>query len=430
MQNYTAFSQDDLKATLEELNKSYSEIKAQGLSLNMARGKPCSEQLALSLPMLDCITSSDVLSATDGTDCRNYGVLEGIPEARALMGVLLDEDPDNVIVLGNSSLTIEHDYINMCLQFGTLGSKPWNMLPELKWLCPVPGYDRHFSMLQQYGITMIPVPMDENGPDMDIVEDLVENDEYIKGIWCVPKYSNPTGATYSENTVKRLATMKTAAEDFRIFWDNAYTVHHLNNALDEQECLSDIGKACAESGNSTRYLKFCSTSKITFPGAGISAFGAAGAVLREFKKYLGYQMIGADKLNMLRQVAFLKDAEHIATHMAKHAELLKPRFNLVQEVLSRELGDLGIAEWTNPRGGYFVSFTGLPNTAKRTVALAKEAGVVLTGAGATWPYGKDPEDSNIRIAPTYPSLEELGKALEVFCCCAKIAACEALIEKE
>lgn len=422
-ENMTASEIDREEAALK---KKYAEHVSQGLALNMARGKPSAAQLDLSRGMLGVPSSPEDCFSEDGTDCRNYGVLEGIPEARRLMAFMLDDKPENVLVLGNSSLTAMHDTVARCLDFGCLGSAPWSTLDTVKFLCPSPGYDRHFKILEQFGIEMIPVGMTQDGPDMDTVESLVFNDASIKGIWCVPKYANPTGITYSDETVRRLASMECAADDFRIFWDNAYCVHNLYTDPAMQDQLLDIGTACVECGTEARYFKFASTSKITFPGAGVAAFAASPENVNEAQRLLSAQMIGADKLNQLRHVRFLPNRDALQEHMAKHAAVLRPKFELVWKVLDAEMGPLGIARWTKPHGGYFVSFDGMNGTAKRTVQLAKEAGVVLTGAGATYPYGNDPHDSNIRIAPTMPTLEELEKALEIFVCCYRIAALESL----
>ncbi len=427
MTHYEALAPQEMEAELARLRAEYEAIKAQGLKLNMARGKPSAAQLDLSLPMMDLLTSQSDYHSEDGTDCRNYGVIDGIPEAKRMMADLLDDVPENVIVLGNASLTAMYDTLARCLTFGTGGFAPWSEDAQVKWLCPVPGYDRHFSVCEALGIEMIPVPMNSDGPDMDQVEALVAEDPTIKGIWCVPKYSNPNGVVYSDETVKRLASMACAAPDFRIIWDNAYAVHHLFDDPQEQGSLLDIAEACQEAGTPDRYFKFASTSKITFPGAGIAALASSPANIAETKKQLNAQIIGHDKINQLRHARFLKDGEGIAAHMRKHAALLRPKFALVQEKLHSGLDEAAIASWSDPQGGYFVSFDGLPGTATRTVALAKEAGVTMTGAGATWPYGNDPRDSNIRIAPTLPPLEELDHALDVFICCAKIAALESLL---
>ena len=427
MPRYAEMSKAELEAELAEVRARYGEMAARGLKLNMARGKPSAAQLELSLPMLDVLDSEADLAAEDGTDCRNYGVLDGIPEAKRLMAMLLDDEPENVIVLGNASLTAMYDAMVRYLVFGALGSTPWGRLPEVKWLCPVPGYDRHFSICEDLGIEMIPVPLCEDGPDMEEVERLVVADDAIKGIWCVPKYSNPGGTTYSDETVRRLAAMECAADDFRIFWDNAYCVHHLFDDAAEQDQLLDIAAACREAGTEDRCFKFASTSKVTFPGAGISALAASPANIAEIKKRVGVQTIGHDKLNQLRHVRFLRDAEGLAAHMAKHAAILRPKFELVNAKLQEGLDEVGGCSWSNPRGGYFVSFDAPQGCAKRVVTLAKEAGVTMTGAGATYPYKQDPNDSNIRIAPTLPPLEELDEAMDVFTVCVKLAYVEKLL---
>ena len=414
--------------SLQELQQRYEAIKAKGLKLNMARGKPSAAQLDLSMPLLDTINSASELFAEDGTDCRNYGVLDGLPEAKRLMANLIEEDPANIIIGGASSLNLMYDAVARCLDFGTCGSTPWAHYDTIKWICPAPGYDRHFGVTQAFGIEMIPVKMLADGPDMDEVERIAASDERVKGIWCVPKYSNPGGVTYSDEVVERLAQMECAADDFRIFRDNAYSVHHLYANVEDQDQLLDIGQACVEAGNPNRYFKFASTSKITFPGAGISAFAASAENIADVKARMGVQTIGHDKINQLRHVRFLQDAEGIAAHMRKHADIIRPKFELVLRKLEEGLGSEGIATWTNPRGGYFVSFDAPEGTAKRIVALAKEAGVVMTGAGATWPYKNDPQDSNIRIAPTLPPLEELDEAMDVFVCCVKLAYAEKLAQ--
>lgn len=413
---------------LAQLENELASFKARDLKLNMARGKPSAEQLDLSMPLLETLTSYEDCISEDGTDCRNYGVLDGLPEAKRLMACMLDDEPENVIVFGNSSLTVMYDTLARCIDFGTGGCAPWANCGAIKWICPTPGYDRHFSVTEAFGIEMIPVPLNENGPDMDLIERLVAENDSVKGIWCVPKYSNPSGVTYSDEVVRRLAEMETAAEDFRIFWDNAYCVHHLFDDAAEQDQLLDIADACIEAGHPDRYFKFASTSKVTFPGAGISAMAASPEIIAETKHQIGPQMIGQDKLNQLRHVRFLRDSAGIADHMSKHAAILRPKFELVLEKLEEGLAGTGIARWTKPRGGYFISFDGVDGTARRTVELAREAGVTMTGAGATWPGGIDPRDANIRIAPTLPPLEELSVAMDVFVCCVKIAALEKLRE--
>ena len=429
MPTYAEMDNVQLAALKEELEREYGEIKARGLALNMARGKPAKAQLDLSMPLLETVTTMEDCVAADGTDCRNYGVGFGLPEAKEFMACMLDDEPDNVIVFGNASLNIMYDTVARCWMFGTLGSEPWGKLDTVKWICPAPGYDRHFGVTEEFGIEMIPVPMTDEGPDMDEVERIAASDASVKGIWCVPKYSNPGGTTYSDETVRRLAAMECAADDFRIFWDNAYAVHHFSGDPAEQDIVLDIAEACREAGNPDRYLKFGSTSKITFPGAGVAALAASPANIAEIKRHLGVQAIGHDKLNQLRHARFLEEGARLPEHMAAHGALMGPKFELVEKKLAEELAEAGIATWTNPRGGYFVSFEGPAGTARRIVELAKNAGVTMTDAGATWPYGDDPADSNIRIAPSLPPLEELDAAMDVFTCCVKLAALEQLVEE-
>ena len=425
MTTYADLPGDELGTLKAELEAQYAEIKARGLALNMARGKPGADQLDLSMPMLATVTTAEDCRAEDGTDCRNYGVLDGLPEAKRFMACMVEEDPANIVVGGNSSLSLMYETVARC--FGTLGSKPWSQYDGIKWLCPTPGYDRHFGITEAFGIEMIPVPMTADGPDMDEVERLVAGDASVKGIWCVPKYSNPGGVTYSDDVVRRLAAMECAADDFRIFWDNAYCVHHLYDDAADQDQLLDIGAACREAGNEHRYFKFASTSKVTHPGSGISAIAASPDNIAEIKKRMGVGTIGYDKLNQLRHVKFLKDADGLAAHMAKHAAILRPKFELVVSKLDEGLAEVGGCSWSSPRGGYFVSFDAPEGTAKRIVGLAKEAGVTMTGAGATYPYKQDPRDSNIRIAPTLPPLAELDAAMDVFVCCVKLAYAEKLL---
>ena len=425
MTRFEDMDTEELGRAKAALDEEYARIKARNLTLDMARGKPSAAQLDLSMGLLD--DACRVTRSEGGMDCRNYGVVDGLPETKRLMAVLLDDEPERVVVLGNSSLSAMYDAIGRCWAFGTLGSTPWCKLPEVKWLCPAPGYDRHFGVTEAFGIQMITVPMTPDGPDMDVVEALVADDAAVKGIWCIPKYSNPSGVTYSDETVRRLASMSCAADDFRIFWDNAYCVHHLYDEAEKQDAVLDISVACAEAGSPNRCLKFASTSKITFPGAGIAAFAASERNVAEVTRRLGAQTIGHDKLNQLRHVAFLRDAQGIAEHMSRHAALLRPKFELVERKLADGLAEVGGCSWNSPRGGYFVSFDAPQGCAKRIVALAKEAGVTLTGAGASFPYGEDPRDSNIRIAPTMPPLEELDEALDVFVCCVRLAAVEKLL---
>ncbi len=415
-------------AELAEVRALYGEMAARGLKLNMARGKPSAAQLELSLPLLDVLDSAADLAAEDGTDCRNYGVLAGLPEARTFIADMLDVAPEQAIVCGASSLNVMFDTIARAWISGLGGQLPWSKLDSVKFICPVPGYDRHFAICEHFGIEMIPVELGEDGPDVAEVARLVA-DPAVKGIWCVPQYSNPCGYTYSDEVVRGLTALKPAASDFRIFWDNAYAVHHLYDEPTQQDHVLNIIDACADAGHPDMVFEFCSTSKVTLPGAGISAFVSSVANVNEMLAAMGAQTIGFDKLNQLRHVRFLKDAEGVAAHMSKHAELLRPRFEKVLEIFDEDLGDTGIGSWTRPRGGYFISFTGLDGTAKATVAKAKEAGVALTGAGATWPYGNDPHDSNIRIAPSFPSIEELEQAARIFTVCARMTALEKLMEK-
>lgn len=426
MSAYRDISTEDLRALRTELEKRYDEYAARGLSLNMARGKPSFAQLDLSLPMLDILDSAAILTAEDGTDCRNYGVVDGLPEAKALLGAMCGADPEDVIVFGNSSLNVMFDTVAHAWSHGVCGAEPWCYLDDVKFLCPVPGYDRHFGVTEHFGIDMIPIPMDEEGPDMDRVTELVEVDPAIKGIWCVPMYANPTGVVYSDEVVRRFANLRPAAPDFRIFWDNAYCVHHL---YDEHPTLLNVLDEARAAGNEDIVYEFCSTSKVTFPGAGISALVASKTNRDDIKTQMKAQTIGHDKLNQLRHVRFLKDGAGIEAHMRKHADLIRPKFDAVIGTLERELGDTGLATWTNPRGGYFISFDSLPGCAKAIVAKAKDAGVTMTGAGATWPYRQDPSDSNIRIAPTLPTPEELAQAAEIFVLCVKIVSIDAILEQ-
>ena len=410
------------------MNKEYAEAKAKGLALDMSRGKPSAKQLDVSLGLLDTINSSSDLKALDGTDCRNYGVLDGIPEAKKLMADMMGTTPDHVIVYGNASLNIMYDQISRAYTHGILGNTPWCKLDKVKFLCPVPGYDRHFAITERFGIEMINIPMSESGPDMGMVEEYVSNDASVKGIWCVPKYSNPQGYTYSEETVKRMAALKPAAEDFRIFWDNAYVIHDLYD--DNKDEIADIISECEKAGNPDMVFEFASTSKVSFPGSGIAALATSANNIADIKKQLTIQTIGHDKLNQLRHVRFFKDINGLKEHMRKHAEFMRPKFEAVESVLEEELGGLGIGSWTEPKGGYFISFEAMDGCAKAIVAKCKEAGVKLTGAGATFPYGKDPKDSNIRIAPSFPTPEEMKQAADLFVLCVKLVSVEKLLENK
>lgn len=425
--NYLNCGREELEREYVALTKEYEDVKGKGLKLNMARGKPGKEQLDLSLGLLDVLNSTSDFVGADGMDCRNYGVLEGIDECRKLFGDILGVDSKYVMVGGSSSLNMMFDTIS-CLMTKSVaeGCKPWYEVKNRKFLCPVPGYDRHFGITEYYGFEMIPVPMTADGPDMDVVEKLVESDDTIKGIWCVPKYSNPQGITYSDETVKRFAALKPAAKDFRIMWDNAYCIHDINDTPDE---LLNIFDECKKNGTEDMPILFCSTSKITFPGAGVAAMAASENNMKLFKERYNFEVISYDKLNMLRHVRYFKDFDGVMEHMQKHKAILKPKFDIVLNALDSKLKPVGIGEWTNPNGGYFVSIDVLSGTAKRVVQLCQEAGVVLTGAGATYPYGKDPDDKNIRIAPTFPPNDELKTAMDVFCICTKLAACEKLLEK-
>ena len=423
---YNDMSKEELLALKESLNKEYAEAKAKGLALDMSRGKPSAKQLDVSLGLLDTINSSSDLKALDGTDCRNYGVLDGIPEAKKLMADMMGTTPDHVIVYGNASLNIMYDQISRAYTHGILGNTPWCKLDKVKFLCPVPGYDRHFAITEYFGIEMINVPMTPTGPDMDMVEKLVASDDSIKGIWCVPKYSNPQGISYSDQTVRRFARLKPAAPDFRIYWDNAYTIHHLYDM--DQDHLIEILAECKRAGNPDMVYKFASTSKISFPGSGIAAIATSHNNLEDIKAQLKHQTIGHDKVNQLRHVRFFKDIHGMVEHMRKHADIIRPKFEAVEEILERELGGLGIGEWTKPKGGYFIAFDSMEGCAKDIVAKCKKAGVVMTSAGATYPYGKDPHDSNIRIAPTYPPLGDLIVATELFALCVKLSSVEKLLK--
>ncbi|MCD8122039.1 MAG: aminotransferase class I/II-fold pyridoxal phosphate-dependent enzyme [Clostridiales bacterium] len=425
MQPYAELSLEELQALRSQLSAKYKEYQLKDLKLNMSRGKPSAEQLDLSMGMMDVLNSDEDLICEDGTDCRNYGVLTGIREAKVLIGDMMEVAPENVIIYGNSSLNVMFDTVSRSMTHGVMGCTPWYKLDKVKFLCPVPGYDRHFGITEYFGIEMINVPLLGDGPDMDMVEKLVAEDDSIKGIWCVPKYSNPTGNSYSDQTVRRLARLKPAAPDFRIYWDNAYGIHHLYDH--DQDHLIEILAECKRAGNPDMVYKFSSTSKITFPGSGIAAIAASSNNLEDIEKQLQYQTIGHDKVNQLRHVRFFKDIHGMVEHMRLHAEILRPKFEAVEETLETELGGLGIGTWTKPNGGYFISFDSLDGCAKHIVARCKKAGLVMTGAGATFPYGKDPRDRNIRIAPSYPPLDDLKVAMKLFALCVKLVSMEKLI---
>ena len=428
MQSYQEMSKQQLLDEEEGLKKEYARYKGMGLSLNMARGKPGAEQLDLTMPMLDVLRSDSELISESGEDCRNYGIVDGLPEAKKLIADMIGTTPEHVIVYGNSSLNIMYDTISRSYTHGVLGNTPWCKLDKVKFLCPVPGYDRHFGVTEHFGVEMVNVPMTPEGPDMDLVEKLVAEDESIKGIWCIPKYSNPQGVVYSDETVRRFAALKPAAKDFRIYWDNAYVVHHLYEK--DQAQILDIISECEKAGNPDMVYEFCSTSKVSFPGAGIAALASSVTNIADIKKQLSVQTIGHDKINQLRHVRYFKDAAGIEAHMMKQAACIRPKFELVLELFEKELAGLGIGSWLSPKGGYFITFETLEGCAKNVVAKAKEAGVTLTGAGAPFPYGKDPKDSVIRVAPTYPSLEELKMATDIFVICVKLASIEKLLEEK
>ena len=418
--NILTADRKSLETLHAQLTAEYARLRGLGLKLDMSRGKPARDQLDLCEPMLTVLSHNDQMQ--DGkTDVRNYGVLEGIPSCRALFADIMEVPVENVIAGGSSSLTMMYDTMLRLWTFGAPGHEPWSKQGKIKWLCPAPGYDRHFAITQQLGIEMIPVPMIETGPDMDMIERLAGEDPAVKGVWCVPKYSNPQGITYSDDTVRRFAAMKTAAPDFRVFWDNAYIVHHLGEEHDE---LLNIFPEAEKCGTQDRFLEFCSTSKVTFAGAGVAAMAASLDNIAWTKKIMTVQAISPDKVNQLRHVRYFQNVEGLSDHMKKHAAILRPKFDLVLSLLEEKLGGTGAGSWHTPRGGYFISFDALPGCAKRINTLCKEAGVVMTGAGATFPYGKDPQDSNLRIAPSMPPLDELKQAAEVFCTCALLAAVE------
>lgn len=420
---YNEMSRDELVSLKNELEKKYEEVKSLGLSLDMSRGKPGADQLDLSVDMLSVMTTADECKAENGFDCRNYGVLDGIPECKKLFADLLQVDTKNIIIGGSSSLNLMYDYLNQCMYLGVGGGTPWSKQGKVKFICNVPGYDRHFAITEFFGIEMISVEMDEFGPDVKKIRELVK-DPMVKGMFCVPKYSNPNGVTYSDERVKALASLKPAAKDFRVIWDNAYIIHELTDTPDN---LLNIFDVCKEFGTEDNFVEFTSTAKISFPGAGVSAIAASDSNIAEIKKRLNFQTISYDKLNQLRHVKYFKNVDGIKAHMDKHAKIIAPKFQLVLDMLEKEIAPLGIGEWVKAKGGYFISYNTVGSSAKRIGELCKEAGLVLTTVGATYPYGVDPDDKNIRIAPTFPSVENLGKAMEVFCLCAKLAAVEALI---
>lgn len=418
-------NKEQLLCFKNETQALYDDFKAQKLCLNMARGNPCKEQLELSVDMLSLFNDGNFVSE-NGIDVRNYGMLDGIPEAKELFSDMIGVDDDEVIIFGNSSLNAMFWAVQTAYNKGILGCTPWAQYEKIKFLCPVPGYDRHFKVTEFFGIEMINIPMTKNGPDMDMIEKLVAEDDSIKGIWCVPQYSNPDGISYSDETVRRFANLHPAAKDFRIFWDNAYCIHHLT---DNPVMILNILDEAKKAGNEDIVYIFGSTSKITFPGAGVAVMGASKRNVEELKKYLGISIISYDKMNQLRHVKFFGSFKNMCEHMKKHKTIIAPKFKLVCRILEQHIAPLGIGSWTNPEGGYFISFNSMKGCAKRIVKLCSEAGVTLTGAGATFPYGIDPDDRNIRLAPTYPPMEDLEKAMELFVICVKLASAEKLLSE-
>lgn len=428
MKAYKDMSKDELLTLKDALMEEYKTEEAKGLNLNMARGKPGFSQLDLSMPMLDVVNSGSDMKTVLGNDVRNYGDLDGIGECRRLMADMMSVEKDNVVVCGNSSLNIMYDTISRSMTHGVNGCTPWCKLDKVKFLCPVPGYDRHFKITEYFGIEMINIPLYDDGPDMDLVEKYVNNDEAVKGIWCVPKYSNPTGISYSDEVVRRFAGLKPAAEDFRIYWDNAYCIHHLYDDVHDE--ILNILDECEKAGNPDMVYIFASTSKISFPGSGVSAIAASPKNIEFIMGQMTIQTIGHDKINQLRHARFFKDIDGLKAHMKIHAKLLRPKFEAVLNTLEKELTGLEIGSWIKPRGGYFISFDAMPGCAKNIVTKCKSLGVILTGAGATFPYGKDPKDSNIRIAPTFPTPEEMEQAVKIFVLCVKLASVEKLLEEK
>ncbi len=423
-QLYKLMTKEELLEKQQQLLKAEEAAKLKTLSLDMSRGKPEAAQLDIGLDMLSIVDANTNMKADNGIDCRNYGILDGISSAKKLMAEMLGVKTENVIVYGNSSLSIMYDTVSRSYTHGVLGSTPWCKLDKVKFLCPAPGYDRHFAITEYFGIEMITIPMKEDGPDMDMIEQYVNSDASVKGVWCVPMYSNPTGITFSDEVVKRFAALKPAAEDFRIFWDNAYCIHHI---YDEKDSLLNLADECDLAGNPDMYYIFGSTSKVSFAGAGIAAMASSAANIASVKKQMTIQTIGHDKVNQLRHVLYFKDLDGLNAHMKKHADIMRPKFDKVLEVLERELAGTGLGAWSTPKGGYFISFDSMEGCAKAIVAKCKELGVVLTGAGATFPYGKDPEDKNIRIAPSFPTISDLEQAVEIFVLSVKLVSVEKLL---
>ena len=424
MKPYSKLTKEELKKLKGQLEKQFEEVKAKGIHLDMSRGKPSKAQLDLSNGLMDVLNGDSDLVSSDGVDCRNYGVLDGITEARKLLADMSEVPERNILIYGNSSLNVMFDTVSRAMTHGIMGSTPWCKLDKVKFLCPVPGYDRHFAITEYFGIEMINVPLLPTGPDMDMVEKLVAEDPAIKGIWCVPKYSNPQGITFSDEVVERIAALNPSAEDFRIIWDNAYCVHDLT---DDGDKLANIFDILPKYNNEDMVIEVCSTAKITFPGAGVSAIIASDNNIAAIKKRLNVETISYDKMNQQRHVQFFKNADGVRAHMKKHAKILKPKFDMVINHLEKELGGKGIASWFNPKGGYFISLDVMNGCAKRVGELCKEAGVTLTNVGATYPYGYDYDDKNIRIAPSYPPIDELDMAAELLCICTQLACIEKLV---
>lgn len=424
---YQSMSKEQLLGLRLELISKYNAFKADGVKLDMARGKPDKQQLDISEEILSLIIKNEQCITDEGTDCRNYGGLDGLPEAKALFADVFGLKAQNIILGGNSSLNMMYDTVARAFSFGFCDSeRPWCREEKIKFLCPAPGYDRHFAICELFGIEMIAVPLKSDGPDMQIVRDYVENDSAVKGIWCVPKYSNPTGITYSDDVIRAFASLNPAAKDFRIFWDNAYAIHDFGQEVKILNILDE----CEKSGRPNMPIMFASTSKITFPGSGVALMSASTENLDFIKKQLSIQTIGPDKINQLRHVAFFKDKAGMLAHMKRHADILRPKFEAVIRAFNKELGGTGVASWTEPRGGYFISFDSLPGCASAIYKLALEAGLTLTSVGATYPYGKDPRDSNIRIAPSFPSVDQLEAAVERFIVCVKLASVDKILSEK
>lgn len=423
---YNEMPTEELLSLKDRLKKTYDAYQYLDLKLDMSRGKPSIDQLNLSMGMMDVFHSESDLKCEDGMDCRNYGVIEGITEAKRLLASIAEVPTESIMIFGNSSLNVMYDTVARGCAIGIMGHTSWLKQGTVKFLCPVPGYDRHFKITEEFGIEMINIEMTSDGPDMDTVEKYVNNDPMVKGIWCVPKYSNPSGISYSDETVRRFAALKPAAPDFRIFWDNAYSVHHLYE--EKRDNILEILEECRKAGNPDIVYKFTSTSKISFPGSGVAAIAASPANLEDILRRVSVQTIGHDKLNQLKHVRFFRDRYGIEAQMRRHADILRPKFEAVEDILQEELGDLDIGTWTKPLGGYFISFNSLDGCAKKIVDMAKGAGVTMTPAGATFPYGKDPRDRNIRIAPSFPTVDELKQAAKLFALCVKIVSIEKILE--